>query len=166
MRILVATLALAVAACERPSPVWTGDTTLGPRAMVVTPQPPLEAPGPLHRVCVRPAAEGVHAQGDSLILPGGRGTKLHVVLTTPDGQRDSLWSLFEVAPALDSAGRPGQFSVIAQPPATEEEGGYVCVRGASGRDTARVFTRLELRTDRPLAIRAVTWRSGENSASP
>jgi hypothetical protein len=157
---------LVAAACDRSRTVWTGQTTLGPGGLSFTPGEPLAAPGPFHHVCIVPTSEDVRADWDSLILPGGRGTKLHVVLTTPSGRRDSLWSPAAWEPRRDSTGRRDSVLVAARPPAALTDGAEACVWSGAGLDSGRVYTRLELRTDRPVAIRAVTWWSGQHTGLP
>jgi hypothetical protein len=157
---------LVAAACNRSRTVWTGQTMLGPRGLSLTFSEPLLAPGPFHHVCIVPTSEDVRTDWDSLVLSKGQGTKLHVVLTTPSGGRDSLWSPAAWQPRRDSAGRRDSVFVPAQPPAVLSEGAEACVWHDAGEDSTRVYTRLELRTDRPVEIRAVTWWSGHHTGLP
>jgi hypothetical protein len=160
---VLSVVAAGLACGTPPRVVLEGEVTLSDLPLVVTPTRPLAAPGFRHHICVAPAEDGVTPQGDSLLLAGGESTRLRLVLTTADGRRDSLWNPGYFFPDVDSAGRLTGDSIFRPdyPPSVSNGTEGVCVIGDRALDPTRRVVRLELRSDRPLPIRKVTWWSGQ-----
>jgi hypothetical protein len=162
-RLVVATLLLA--ACGQPRPIWRGEATLSATPLAITPERPLEAPGPTSLVCLTPTVQGVRGVLDTLFLPDGGVTRVRVVLVTPEGVRDSLWGTGLWSEPGDSArGIPFRLRPVPVPPTWEPRGEQMCLWQNRAPTPARRFIRVELRSDRALPIRGVGWWSGVPTA--
>jgi hypothetical protein len=175
--------AALLASCERKDLVWRGDTTIAAEGIVVAVRPPLRAPGPTHEVCLLPKDDRLTGEWDSLYIPGESGIHPNIHLVRLDGLRDRLGfdadtQLGVVAPSgmivypdtmvVASESERRVFVSPAMPPSVSTEGdeGLICIWGYKPHEPRRVYRAIEIRADRPLAIREVRWWSGQRMAWP
>ncbi len=145
--LLLFSIAVLATGCTQPGIVVTSTRVdLGPRWLRLTPQEPLEAPGPRNELCLHipktyslesttsfpPNVHGVRA-------PDGTWIMVRAVMITPTGRRDEL-----------------------------PQNGYtfsgwqaICFGTRSAVDPHRAYAGVELWASRHLAVDAVTWDSGE-----
>jgi hypothetical protein len=92
--------------------------------------------------------------------------RLHATLRMPDRKLDSLWLEAITNVYRDSAGRLDTIVDRGWPPDAERDDEFVCLWGSGYHDSTRVFSSVELRSDRPLTISQIAWWSGRRFAAP
>jgi hypothetical protein len=144
---LLVSIAVLAVGCSQPCVVVTDTRVdLGPRWLRLTPEEPLEAPGPRDELCLHidktyslesttpfpPNVHGVRA-------PDGTWITVRAVMITPTGSRDEL-------PQNGYTFSGWQAICFAKPAAV---------------DSQRVYSGVELWASHPIPVDEVTWESGE-----
>lgn len=149
LHLLVPIAALTIG-CSQPGVVVTDTRVdLGPRWLRLTPEEPLQAPGPRNELCLHipktyslesttPFPQDVHG----VRAPDGTWIMVRAVMVTPAGRRDEL-------PSNGPAFSGWQAICFAKPSAV---------------DNQRVYSSVELWASHPLPVDEVTWDSGERRA--
>jgi hypothetical protein len=144
---LLFSIAALIMGCSQPGVVVAdARVDLGPHWLRLTPQEPLQAPGPRNELCLHipktyslesttPFPQNVHG----VRAPDSTWIMVRAVMVTPTGHRDEL-----------------------------PQNGYtfsgwqaICFGTSSEVDSQRVYAVVELWAARPLPVDEVTWDSGE-----
>jgi hypothetical protein len=112
-------------------------------------------------VCVSPRSAKYRAFADSIVVNDSIGVHPFVYLFDSSGGRKELGVFIDSANGNGGRNATDYVIKVRRPGVrAEREHGIVCMFQQNMADSGRAFSQIEIATDKPLEITAVSWWSG------